>query len=291
MKAPTLGSIPAALRRIPSAVVNVIMSTYEGWRNDRTLRLGAGLAYYALFTIVPLLALTSALAERVFGVEDMQAYFSNLLSGLGLAEAEAVSRAITEELNQRRVQSSLGIIGLGSLLFASSLVFLALVDAVNVIWGVPVRTGVWNSVRRRLISFLMVLISGGVLIAGVAVSAVTGAAEAIMPGNVGILETLSPVISGLAFWVALVGAVAMLLRFIGPIRVPWSVAVSSAAITAILLYLGTVAFGWYLSTFGGSSVTGAFGALLVFLSFVYYESQIVLAGVQLVKVLTARRDP
>lgn len=111
-----------------------------------------------------------------------------------------------------------------------------------------------------------------------------------MPGRVGILETLSPVISGLASWVALVGALAMLFRYIGPVRVHWSVAIPSAATSAFLLYLGTVAFGWYLNQFGGSSVTGAFGALLAALSFVYYESQIVLAGVQLVKVLTQRRD-
>jgi membrane protein len=287
---PALETIVASLRSAPSLAVDVGRPTYEAWRNDRTLRLGAGLAYYALFTVVPLLALTAALADRVFGVADMQAYFSQLLAGLGLDETDTVSTALTEELGQLQVGSSLGIVGLTTLLFASSLVFLALVDAVNVIWNVPVRRGIWYSVRRRLISFVMVLTSGGVLIAGVAVSAVTGMAERIVPGNIGVLETLSPVISGLASWAALVAAIAMLFRYIGPVRVPWSVALSSAAISSVLLYLGAVGFGWYLNEFGGSSVSGAFGALLVALSFVYYETQIVLAGVQLVKVLTARRD-
>ena len=35
-----------ALRRILSGAVEVLMATYQAWRADRTMRLGAGLAYY-----------------------------------------------------------------------------------------------------------------------------------------------------------------------------------------------------------------------------------------------------
>ena len=107
----------------------------------------------------------------------MQAYFAERLDQLGLIDADVASAVFAAELSTDRVQSTLGLIGLGSLLFASSIFFLAFTDAINVIWKVPVGSGVWNSVQRRLIAFLMVLITGGVLIAGVAVGAVVGAAE------------------------------------------------------------------------------------------------------------------
>jgi membrane protein len=288
MKTATLALGSSSMTALAGVVGDVVSETYSVWREDRTLRLGAGLAYYALFTIVPLLALTAALAEWAFGSADMEAYFADMLSGLGPIDAEDVSLAVTAELSERSVQSSLGIVGLASLLFASSLVFLALVDAVNVIWNVPVRTGIWQSVRRRLISFLMVLATGGVLVAGVAVAAVTGAAEAIVPGSVSILESLSTAISAVASWGALVVAVAMLFRYIGPVRVSWALALAAAATTSAFLYIGTIAIGWYLRELGASSITGAFGAVLVALSFVYYESQILLVGAQLVKVLTLR---
>ncbi len=231
---------------------------------------------------------SAALADRVFGVADLQVYLEDLLSGLGPIDAEAVSQTIVDELTERRAQSSLGIIGATSLLFASSLVFLALVDAVNSIWAVPVRTGFGNTVRRRLISFVMVLAAGGVLIAGVAVSTVMGLAERIIPGGVGLLDALSPFLSGLASWVALVGAITLLFRYVGPVHISWPIAGLAAAMTSAMLYLGTVAIGWYFSNYGASSVTGAFGALLGALTFVYYETQIVLVGAQLVKVLTYR---
>lgn len=282
--------IPGSIKALARLCHCIVMETYASWRSDRTLRLGAGLAYYALFTIVPLLALTAALAGWVFGEADIREYLVDWLTGLGLVDAEAASLTITDELTGRTVQSQLGVVGLASLLFTSSLVFVALVDAFNVIWDVPVRTGIWNSVRKRLISFLMVLATGGVLIAGFAVSAVAGAAEAIMPGSVAILEELSSSIYGLASWIALVIAVAMLFRHIGPVKVRWPLALYSAAITSALLYLGTFAITWYLERFGGSSVTGAFAGVLVLLSFVYYEAQILLAGAQLVKVLVWRED-
>ncbi len=273
-----------------ATAVFVVRATYLNWRSDRTLRLGAGLAYYSLFAVVPLLALTAALAEMVFGAADMSEYFAQVLRQAGLIEADEASQLVTDELTRQSVQTSLGLIGLGSLLFAASLFFLALVDAVNVIWGVPVRTGVWNSVRRRLISFLMVLVTGGVLIAGVAVTAVAGVAEVLLPRSTNLFETFSPLIARLAPSVALVVALAMLFRFLGPVRVPWRPALFAASVTALLGVVGALATGWYFRTFGGSSVSGAFGALLAALSFVYFESQILLGGVQFVKVITQPND-
>lgn len=196
------------------AIYDVGKQTYVSWRNDRTLRLGAGLAYYALFTVVPLLALTAALAEWLFGDVDMGAFFADRLAQLGLIEADALtaSEALSGELRRGSVQSSLGLIGLGSLVFTSSLVFVAFTDAINAIWDVPVRSGMWNSVRRRLIAFLMVLITGAVLIAGLAVSAVTGAAEALLPGELELFDTMATVLAGAASWVSLAIALASLFR-------------------------------------------------------------------------------
>ncbi len=261
---------------------------YFEWRQDRTLRLGAGLAYYALFTIVPFLALTATLAERLFGLAELEGYLADRLDQVGIVDAELAGRAVADELSRRSAQSSLGIVGLVSLLFASSLVFLALVDAVNTIWHVPVRSGIRNSVRRRMVSFLMVLATGFVLIAALAISAIGGAIGHLVPGNIEIVGVLATLMGAVASTSALVVVLTLLFRYIGPARPLWLACVASATATTVLLVIGTEAIGWYLSTFGGSSLSGAFGAVLLALSWIYYEAQIVLVGVQLVKVLTRR---
>lgn len=253
------------------------------------MRLGAGLAYYALFTIVPFFALTAAFAERFFGSIDMASYLTDRLEQVGIVNADLAGESIATELTRRSTTSTLGLIGVASLLFASSLVFLALVDAINTMWNVPVRSGLRNTVQRRLVSFLMVFTTGAALVATLVVSTVSGAVERLVPGTIEIVGPVATLLGWLASASALAVVLALLFRFIGPVRTPWVPTVGAAAATALLMVIGAQAISWYLTTFGGSSLGGAFGALLVLLSWVYYEAQILLAGVQLVKVLTVRR--
>jgi membrane protein len=274
-----MSSAIAPIRRIGTR-------TYAAWREDRTLRLGAGLAYYALFAVLPLIALTGALAEQLFGTADVQEYIAGMLNEFGVADSDSVSDAVADALSRDSTQTRLGLIGFATLLFAASVFFLALADAVNVIWNVPVGSGLWNTIRRRLVAFLMVLATGGVLLAGIAVTAVSGLAQKLLPVQIELLDTLTTSLAGVASWVALALALAMLFRFLPPVRVAWRVALLAGTATAVLLVLGTVVIGWYLREFGGSSVAGAFGALLAALTWVYYEAQILLGGMQLVKVLS-----
>lgn len=54
--------------RVPHFIRNLIAiltDTYHEWRNDRVLRLGAALAYCALFSIVPFIALGTAAAGLI----------------------------------------------------------------------------------------------------------------------------------------------------------------------------------------------------------------------------------
>jgi uncharacterized BrkB/YihY/UPF0761 family membrane protein len=143
-------------------------------------RLGAGLAHYALFTIAAFLALTTALVEQLFGLAEVAGYGTDRLEQLGIVDAESAGESIATELRSRSVTSTLGVIGIGPLLFASSLVLVALVDAINTLWNVPVRSGIRNAVRHRLISFLMVLVTGIVLDAELAITTVSGVVGAVL---------------------------------------------------------------------------------------------------------------
>ena len=268
------------------ALVDVVMRTFTSWRQDRTIRQGAGVAYYGLFAIIPLLAITAALAEILFGTVDMEAYFQQRLSEVGLEPSDEASAAFTEELNDASTQSSLGAVGLVSLLFASSLLFVALSDAIQAIWRAPVETGVLESLRRRLLGFVMVLLTAAVLIGGFAVSAVSGAAEALIPGDVVVLERLADLLTGAVSGVLLASTIALLFRYVSPVTVPWRIAILSALVTSGVMYVGTAVVGWFMARFGGTSVTGAFGAVIAVLTWIYFEAQILLAGVQLSKVMT-----
>jgi membrane protein len=171
---------------------------------------------------------------------------------------------------------------------AASFVFVALEDALNVIWHVPVQRGWRNTIRRRLLAFLVVLLTGVVVVAALSIHAITGLAEAMLPGELPVVESAADLVGATGTWLLTSAVILALFELLVSARVPWGPAAVGAGITAALLGLGTWALGLYLAHFGVSSVTGAAGGLLLVLVWIYYEAQILLVGAELTKVMSFR---
>src|SRR5262249_49928733 len=122
------------------------------WINDSAPSKGAALAYYATFSIAPLLFIAISVAGLLFGAAAVQgAVFGQLADLMG----ENGARAIQEMLaNLQRPQH--GLIGAGAgialLLLGASSVFGQLQSALDSIWQVPIpprTSGVWSFLRAR----------------------------------------------------------------------------------------------------------------------------------------------
>ena len=66
----------------------------------RTIRLGAGIAYYGLFALIPILALSLAVAGLVVSDADVQAYLDDRLVEVFGPEAAGFSAAIASVLGE-----------------------------------------------------------------------------------------------------------------------------------------------------------------------------------------------
>ena len=279
----------AAWRGRFQGTVDLLMATYQSWRADRTMRLGAGLAYYGLFAFVPLVTLIGALATVVFSRQEVQSYLAERFEGVFAGEAQDVAELVADQLASGDIQAGLGAIGGVSLLIAGSLVFVALQDALNVIWQVPVGRGLGYTIRRYALGFGVVLLIVAVLIASMAVQAIFTLVEAIAASDLAGLEAVARFLAAVASWVLGVGAIALLFRVLSGGRAGWRESVIGGAITAFVTMVGTWVIGWYLSRFGSTSLSGAAGGMALILVWIYYEAQILLAGAQLTKVMGERR--
>jgi len=264
-----------------------LRTTYEEWRGHRTIRLGAGIAYYGLFATVPILALGLALASVFVSESEVEGYLTDQMQSIFGSNSEMMSDAVYEALSGSSTLTGLGVIGLVSLVFAASFLVVALQDALNVIWELPVRSGLRQSIARRIVAFAVVLSSGAYIVAALAVNAVTALIERIVP-DAAILESLTELFGLAASWALGVAVIALLFRYITDVRVPWSSALLGGAATALLVAIGTVAIGAYLRRYAATSVVGATGAVFLFLIWMYYEAQIFLAGAEFTRVLTGK---
>lgn len=277
------------IRGAVASFLRVMSATYAEWLEHRTIRLGAGLAYYGLFALVPVLAVSLSIASIFFARDDVQSYLADQLTQLLGDDADDVGAAIATLLDDAGSFVGLGLVGVASLFFAASLLVVALQDALNTIWEVPVRTGVRRTVVRRLVAFAVVAGAGGVLVVSFAVNAVTALFSRMVP-NLPVVESLGELIGVAASWALGIGVLALLFRYLPERRAPWRSVLPGSAITALLVAIGTVAIGAYLRRYASTSLLGATGSIFLVLLWIYYEAQIILAGAEFTRVLARRRS-
>jgi membrane protein len=280
------------LERLPRPVRRTYtlgLTTYNEWRMHRTIRLGAGIAYYGLFALIPILALSLAVAGLVVSDADVQSYLDERLQEVFGPQAAGFSSAVASVLGDSDTVAGLGIISVVTLVLAASLVVLSLQDALNTIWELPVRSGFRRTLLRRLGAFAVILSTGLVLVLGFVINAITALIEQLVP-DAAFLESVSALFGAAASWALGVGVFVLLFRYLPDTRAPWSAALIGGATTTLLVAVGTSAIGFYLRHYGGSSVTGATGGVVLVLLWIYYEAQIVLVGAEFTRVVALDRQ-
>ena len=138
---------PHQLARTPQSKSwwSLLKVVFSSWSADKAPHLGAALAYYAVFSLAPLLVISLAVASFVFG----EAAAHNQLHGqlqnfLGDQGAEAVE-SLLASAHTPETGTLATILGITALLFGASGVFGELQDSLNTIWEVkPKSRGLWG---------------------------------------------------------------------------------------------------------------------------------------------------
>src|SRR5437870_8826629 len=137
---------------------SLLVDTFNEWLEDKAPRLGAALAYYAAFSIAPLLVLLVSVVGFFYKDNSLPRVQSQIAVMAGYKAAEAIVATI------RDVKSAGGavtptILSIVTLMIGATGMFGQLQDAMNTIWEVtPKPRRLWADIlRTRLLSFSMVL--------------------------------------------------------------------------------------------------------------------------------------
>jgi membrane protein len=270
----------------PSALWGMLKQTFTDWSNDKVPRLGAALAYYTVFSIVPLLVIIIAIIGLFFGQEAAQGYIIDQIAGLvGEQSANAI-----KDMIQRANQPSTGIvatvIAIVTLLFGASGLFGQLQDALNSIWGVEPKPdrGIWGMIQDRFLSFMAVLGTGFLLLVSLVLSAALSAFGKWFGGWLPVPELVLQVLNFVISFGVITVLFAMMFKLLPDARIAWSDVWIGAAITALLFTIGKLLIGLYLGKSDVGSAYGAAGSLVIVLVWVYYSSQILLFGAEFTQV-------
>jgi membrane protein len=262
----------------------VFKKAANAWVADNAPRLGAALAFYALFSLAPVLIVVVSIAGLVFGQRTAHADLAHQSQALiGTQGAAAIQSIIEGATNRPALGWFAAAIGAVTILLGVSGAFNELQDALNLIWKVDVsKRSFWTfAIIQRLWSFLLVAATGLLLLIFLLVSAGLSAAEKLadrfVPASIFHWEIIS--ILGSLFMITVM--LTLVFKFIPETEIEWSDVLPASAFTSLLFTAGKLAIGLYLGHSALVSIYGAAASLVVFLIWVYYTAQILLFGAEL----------
>ena len=267
----------------PRAALRLAKQTDSAWSDDRASSMGAALSYYTLFSIAPLLLIVIAVAGLFFGDAAARGEIMGLVQGLLGTDGARAVEAMLKSVNKPTEGIIATVAGVGALLLGATGVFGELQQDLDRIWRAPADTrpgGVMSMLRKRLLSFGLVLGLAFLLIVSLVASAVVSALGKFWGPMFGAWEAVAQVINFAVGLGLMTVMFAMIYKLMPSVKIDWRDVWTGAAVTSLLFSIGKFLIGLYL---GRSSITSAFGAagsLVLVMVWVYYSAQIFLLGAE-----------
>jgi len=259
----------------------LIKQTVDEWQRDEAPRMGASLAYDALFSLAPLLVIVIFIIGFVYKGDTVGHIQRQVQSLVGADAAKTVALAI----------HNAGAFGHGIIATIVSFVVLSLGatgvfselhTTMNKIWKVrPRQYGfVIGMLKDKFASFTMVLGIAFLLLVSMIISAILSAITTyfsyLLPGADFLWH-----IADLAVSFGVVTLLfALLFRYVPDEQVTWRDVWIGAAATAFLFDIGKSLIGFYIGKSSVGSMFGAAGSVVIILAWVYYSSQLVFLGAE-----------
>lgn len=272
----------------------LLKESFDQWNADRMATIAAALAYYAIFSLAPLLIIAIAIAGAVLGEETARTeVIGQLASTVGEEGADAVASLID---NTTRPGAGLlaTLIGVAALVLGAAGIFNQLRTAFIIIWDIvppPDLNGLQSflrAVRDQFLSVLMVLVTGLLLIASLILSAVLSGAINFLSGYVAALASIWQTVNVLVSVLLLTVIFGAAYRYFPRLRLKWTDVLPAAILAATFFTIGRSLIGLYLGQSTISSTYGAAGSLIAVLVWIYYSAQIFFFGAEFSRVYTDR---
>lgn len=262
------------------ALPHLFRQASSEWINDNAPRLGASVAFYTLLSLSPVIVIAVAVAAAVYGQEAAQGRLSAEIQGIAGPDVAHTIQEIIARSYQPRTGLIATFLGLATLVFGASSVFVELHDAMNTIWGVPLpldrnhAATIIRLIRDRFYSFVTVLGIGFLLVVSLMLNAWIAAMRISVP-RVATFTILYLVIAVLF---------AALYKIVPNVKVKWSDVTLGAMITSLLFMIGKQLMGLYFAHTSLGSTYSAAGSPIVVLLWVYYSAQLLFWGAEFSKV-------
>lgn len=254
--------------------------------SSSTFQKGASLAYYAVFSILPIIVIVTSLLGLFFGKEAVSGeIYAQLKDTLGDNTAIQIQQIIkNQHLNHNNVITT--IIGVATLGFGASGMFSQIHNSFNSIWNIKAKpkSSVLKYLYKHLFSFTVMVLLFFIMLLSTSLNSFLVKNSNSFSSD----STLYYLYEHFASYLVLSIVFAVMFKFLGDAKVHWKASLLGGLFTALFFILGKTIIGIYIGQSHMSSTFGAASVLAVLMLWVYYTSQIIFLGASFVKVISHR---
>ena len=261
----------------------VLKKTSLNFIEDDSFTYAAAIAYYTIFSLPAVLIIAIWVGARMYEQNVVRDEMINQVSMLiGAESAEEMERII---INAKFDVSGpvARTIGLATLIFSATTVFMSLQNSLNRIWGIKAKPerGFVKYALDRLLSLAMVISVGFILLVSLVIDALLvvlqKSVSRLLPEFTLYMLTAMNIVISLAF---ITVVFALIFKVLPDATVKWRDVWIGSLITTGLFILGKYLIGFYLGSSQVGSAYGTAGSLVIILVWVYYSAAILLFGAQ-----------
>lgn len=258
---------------------------FKAFAEDDTFYLGAALAYYTIFSIIPLLIIVIAVSGMVAGEDAVRGQVFMQLHGLvGDDTAEALQGMVgSAYLSGKSIVAT--VIGVITLIIGATGIFNALKNALNRMWEIQPKpkNSVVGFLFSRLLSFSFVMGLGFLLVITFTInSMITGFSDDIAR----IMPDLGTDVVQVSSWLVMVSistfVFACVFKYLPDARIAWKDVIPGAIFTTVLFGIGKAILDLYFDSADPTSTFGAAAGLISLLLWTSYASQTFFLGAEFI---------
>jgi membrane protein len=271
------------IKRVFLNAGTLFKNSFQGFSDDKVLKLSGSLAYTMVFSMGPLILIIITTSSFFFGREAIEGRIYGQLEGfLGHDTALQLQDIIKHAAisGKSTIATTIGII---FLFIGATGIFSEIQDSINMIWGLkPKPKKGWVAfLKNRLLSFSVIIGLGFLLLVSLAFSALLEAfgnrLKILFPG----ISTILLYIINLLISIGVSGFIfAVIFKVLPDAIIQWKDVWVGALATTFLFLLGKFAISFYISKSNVGSTYGTAGSLVVLLLWVYYSSVILYFGAE-----------
>ncbi len=278
--------------RMSQGVLGIIVDTVRSFHHAHATEGAAAIAYYALFSLFPLLFFLVAIGSSVLKSQQVQQQVLTFVTESLPTARDLVEKNIDHMLE---IRGTVGLVGTIGLVWSATAVFNALTHNINRAWR---NAGRHNFLRGRLMALTIAGSAIGLLLilSLFITTAFNLLAQFSIPllGDVSIYRTLLwRVLSRLIPWVLMYLMFLLLYWWIPNTKVKWSEANWGALVATFAWEINRAGFIWYLNS--GLAryqlIYGSLGAVVALILWIYLSSLIVLFGAHLSAAIAQHTRP